>query len=120
MDMTMKRSMVVVAAVFAAMSTSALANDGATKAATQAQSAAVKLSDAQLDEITAGAAVSEVVIFNRGQAEVGWRLNPSENHSMCINCVPVDSSAGTSGTVGVVTPKEGKEMIFMPVRQFPL
>lgn len=116
MDMKMKRSMVVVAAVFAAMSTSALANDGATKAATQAQSAAVKLSDAELDGITAGSgAISEVVIVNRGAADV---LVQSGNHVTCINCLDFpDAPAGTSGAVGVLTPN-GK-VIFKPIRQFP-
>ena len=117
MDMTMKRSMVVVAAVFAAMSTSALADDGATKAATQAESAAVKLSDAELDGITAGAgALSEVIVVNQGKgAEV---LQQSNTHVTCINCLEFpDAPAGTSGVASVLTPK-GK-VIFMPIRQLP-
>jgi hypothetical protein len=111
MDMTSKRSiMVVVAAAFAAVSTSALAENGATEAtnaAPQSKSAAVKLSDAELDRITAGTgAMSEVVMFNPGKAEV-QKMNHS--HFTCINCDPLldvllDAPEGTSGFMNVLLP----------------
>jgi hypothetical protein len=115
MDTMMKRSMVALAAAFAALSTSALADTATAKAVQQTKPTAVKLTDAQLDGITAGAgAFSEAVIFNPGKAEV---LKINRAHVTCINCVPIDVPDGTSGVMNVRTPN-GK-IISVTIRQSP-
>jgi hypothetical protein len=104
MDMMMKRSIVVLAAAFAAMSTSAFAENGAGAAniAQQSKSSALKLSDAELDRITAGAgALTEVFIFNRGEANV---RQGNGHHLTCVNCDPTVVPGGATGAVVVITP----------------
>jgi hypothetical protein len=103
MEMMMKRSIVILAAALAALSTSALAEDATAHPVQQMTSGPVKLNDAQLDAITAGSeAVSEIVLFNRGKANV---LQISDNHLTCVNCLSMDVSAGTWGFMNVMTPK---------------
>lgn len=86
-----KRSVVVLAAVFAAMSTSAVAES--TKA--------VQLSDAELDGITAGFA--QVVIINPGNANV-LRMNEDGSRAVCVNCELVSEFLPRTGPAfGVVT-----------------
>jgi hypothetical protein len=82
-------------------------------------SSAVKLSDADLDQVTAGSgAISQVVIFNPGKAEV-LKINgrpgaEMPSHATCINCFELDVPR-TSGAVGVVLPNGG--MVVKFVRQ---
>lgn len=103
MEMRMKRSIVILAAALATMSTGALAENAAAHPAQQAASGAVKLNDAQLDAITAGSgAVSEIVLFNPGKASV---MEVSDNHLTCVNCLSMDVSGGTWGFMNVMTPK---------------
>lgn len=79
---------------------------------------AVKLSDAELDQITAGSgAISGVLIFNPGKGPGESKLNPNRNHVTCINCVEVPDVPRTSGFVTVVTPN-GK-VVSHPIRQAP-
>ena len=66
----MKRSMILLAAVLAMASTSVLAQDNAAGKSDAASSKAVSLTDAELDNITAGSATVGVVIFNAGNASV--------------------------------------------------
>ena|SRR6185503_6706379 len=76
-------------AVLFALSAAALADGGAQR------SNAVRLTDAQLDQITAGAAISVVAITNPGNAEM-TKINPAATHGTCINCgivPPADNGA---------------------------
>lgn len=80
-------------------------------------SSAVKLNDAELDQITAGSgAISGVLIFNRGEGPGEAKING--NHTTCVNCVdPGVPVPRTSGFVTVVTP-HGK-LVTHPIRQAP-
>ncbi len=71
-----------------AMSSVAFAEDAVlSKDATQPNaSRAVQLSDAQLDEITAGTTTTIVAVFNPGQAEV--MKGELTGHFLCVNCIP--------------------------------
>ena len=96
----MKRSVLALATALFAVSTCAFAQ--VTKAPV--------LTDAQLDQVTAGGAVSTLYVFNNGKANV---MQPNRNHGTCINCVQISTlPAGTSGVVSVSTPS--KEL---PVQQ---
>jgi len=67
------------------------------------ESSAIKLSDAELDGITAGqGAMSEVLLFNPGNANVDVKTG---NHHTCINCVPYEGPR-SAGLMNVMTPKE--------------
>jgi hypothetical protein len=46
----------------------------------------VRMTDAQLDQVTAGAATSIVVLSNPGNASVSQNLTLEGNHATCINC----------------------------------
>lgn len=89
---TMKRTLVTVATVFAVASTSAVAEG-------------VKMSDQQLDQITAARALSAVVINNPGNAKVARGLDLENGHATCINCFPNEGGTGTGGAVVVVNRK---------------
>ena len=85
----------VAAGALMALSGSSLAQDG--------KPSAIKLDDAQLDQITAGnSAFSVVQVFNPGNAGV---IKRTGNHITCINCeqLPVEVSR-TFGAVNVVLP----------------
>ena len=81
--------MAVAAAMF---STSVIADAGH-------QSKATRLSDAQLDQITAGAAISVVAISNPGNAEI-LKINPAGTHGTCVNCGLVPPTDG--GATGLM------------------
>jgi len=81
-------SKLVISVIALALSTPVLA-DGQ-------RSAAVRLSDIQLDQVTAGAATSVVAISNPGDAEI-LKINPAGTHGTCVNCgliPPADSATG--------------------------
>jgi hypothetical protein len=80
----MKRSMILLAAVFAMASTSLLAQNSAADKADAATSKSVVLSDAELDNITAGSASVVMAVFNSGNADVS-RLDDITN-AHCVNC----------------------------------
>jgi hypothetical protein len=94
MEKFMNRSFATILAfALLALSTSVGARDD--------NSSAVKLSDAELDQISAGqGAISEVVLFNPGKANV---LKITGNHVTCINCLPYDGPR-PAGIVNVLTP----------------
>jgi hypothetical protein len=81
--MDMKRSLMVLAAVFAVASTSAFAGDLVESKTATPASKAVELTDEQLDEITAAGAVVGVAVSNPGNA---MHLRVSDNKVLCINC----------------------------------
>src|SRR5436190_5450283 len=89
----MKRSMILLAAVFAMASTTVLADNSAVDK-TAANSKAVALTDAELDNITAGSATVIMAVFNSGNASVIKFDDPTNAH--CVNCVspsPFDGHA---------------------------
>lgn len=89
----MKRTLISVAAAFAVASTSAVAQG-------------VKMSDEQLDQITAAGAISLVVISNPGNAKI--EPNFEKSHLSCINCAevsPIPTAGRTGGAVVVVNKK---------------
>jgi hypothetical protein len=91
----MKRTLISVAAAFAVASTSAVAQG-------------VKMSDEQLDQITAAGALSAVVISNPGKANVAHNLELQRGHGTCINCtefVPTPNEGRTGGVVVVINRK---------------
>lgn len=91
----MKRTLISVAAAFAVASTPAVAQG-------------VKMSDEQLDQITAAGALSAVVISNPGNANVGRNLELQSGHATCVNCaefVPAPNEGRTGGIVVVVNRK---------------
>src|SRR4051812_45156176 len=95
----MKRSMILLAAVFAMASTSVFAqNTSADKA--DAAVAKSMLSDAELDNITAGSAMVVTVVFNNGNASIEPTIG---NHFQCINCADFPLP-GVTKLVGVVNP----------------
>ena len=97
----MKRTLVSVAAAFAVASTSAVAQG-------------VKMTDEQLDQITAAGAISLVVISNPGNANVARNLDLQSGHATCINCAevsPVPLSGRTGGVVAVVNKKFPDAMV---------
>lgn len=113
MKRIMKRSFAVaVAGALLALSASAAAGDAAVK------SSAVKLSDAELDQITAGAgAFSENVIFNPSKHSVekfNGRPGASLSHHTCINCVPSDGVSRATGGIGVLLPNGGIIAVTIP------
>jgi hypothetical protein len=92
---TMKRTLVSVAAALAVASASALAQG-------------VKMSDEQLDQVTAAGALSLVAISNPGKANVGRNLTLQRGHATCINCAelfPAGNQGGTGGVILVVNRK---------------
>src|SRR5688572_3874859 len=90
---TMKRLLMVLAAVFATASTSALAGDLVESKTATLASKAVQMTDEQLDEITAAGAVHGIAVSNPGNAMPDFRLN--EKGVMCINCDMLPSGEGT-------------------------
>ena len=115
MNGIMKRAFAMaVGAALVALSASVAAGE------TVGKSSAVKLSDAELDQITAGAgAVSQVLIFNPGKGPGELKVNPNRTHATCINCfaAPPDQPR-TSGAVGVILPGAETPMIHF-IRQSP-
>lgn len=100
-----KRSVVVLAAVFAAMSTSAVADSMGSKA--------VQLSDAELDGITAGFA--QVIVVNPGNASV-LNANESFSRAVCVNCPELELPPSTGPAFGVVTVENpGKKGVFAQI-----
>ena len=97
----MKRSMILVAAVFAMASTGLLAQNAEKTDA--ANSKAVALTDAELDNITAGSATVGVAIFNAGNASV---FQMSANGFKCINCAEL-SGFGITKLIVVQNPGRG-------------
>ena len=82
----MKRSMILLAAVFAMASTSALAQNTSADKSGTVVSKSVLLSDAELDNITAGSASVAMVVLNSGNANVSRFDDPTNLH--CVNCGP--------------------------------
>jgi len=92
-----------------AMSAVALAEDAVTKKQSAAPNAsrAVQLSDAQLDEITAGEAVHFVVVFNPGNAEVQKGDLTGLSNFLCINCPLFGGGGGDKASGAVVVINRG-------------
>ena len=86
---TMKRTLVAAATAFALASSTSAAAEG------------VKMTDAQLDQVTAAGALSVVAISNPGKANVS-NLDFSGGHSTCINCAEVFPAPHQGKTAGVV------------------
>ena len=96
----MKRSLMVVAAMFAMASTSAVAGD-VLERNTDTPPSAVPMTDAQLDEITAAGATTVVLVFNSGNAFVEPKAG--KNHMTCVNCLGAFADAeGTFVVLGVI------------------
>jgi len=85
---------IIVGGALLALSANAMAGD---------KSAAARLGDAELDQITAGSGASSgVIIYNRGEGPGRWIQN--RNHVACINCAePPMEVPRTSGVGSVVT-----------------
>jgi hypothetical protein len=92
---TIKRTLVTALTVFAFTSSSAMAQG-------------VKMSDEQLDQVTAAGAISVVAISNPGKANVGHNLEIVTGHATCVNCAelfPTPNGGRTAGVVVVVNRK---------------
>jgi hypothetical protein len=114
----MKTSMVVLAAALASLSTYTMAQNTVSVAPARHQvSPPVKLSDAQLDQITAGnGAISGNLVLNQGNAYV-FKEDVTKNHQItCVNCLP-SATTGTAGEVAVITPNGNT--ILRTIRQTP-
>lgn len=86
---------------FAIVAAGALMALSSSVRAQQGKSPAVKLSDAELDQITAGQVTLAVVqVFNPGKADIE---NRPGNHVICINCNQLEVSRAF-GAVFIVTP----------------
>jgi hypothetical protein len=96
----MKRSIVVLAAAFATMSTSAMAENMPPNEPMVSKS--VQLTDAELDGITAGSVFLLVAISNPGNAHKDPNLTSSHFH--CVNCALVEGIEPTGGLVVVWKP----------------
>ena len=105
---------------FATALTVALMAFSASSTAQDLRSTAVKMSDGDLDRVTAGSGAStEMYLFNPGKA--GGEPKVNGNHMMCINCddlfeegVPIPRTSGFF----VVKTGSGKVLIHHP-RQSP-
>lgn len=97
MNKMLKRSVVAFAAA-CAMSTSAMAENTVSKA--------VQLSDADLDNITAGSVTLLVGIANPGRAEI-FRF--SDTKFLCVNCDAVATVPATGGLILVWKPGTSPE-----------
>jgi hypothetical protein len=83
--MKMKRTLFAAAVAFALASGSA-AGQG------------VKMTDEQLDQVTAAGAKSLILIINPGKANVAHNMNfASGNHATCINCLAMPTADGKTG-----------------------
>lgn len=102
MKLKMKRSIVVLAAAFAAMSTSAMAENIPPVKAETMLSKSVQLTDVELDGITAGNAV---LLVNSGKASVEPKMNKhGVVHGACVNCAFLSEFLPHSGPAfGVVS-----------------
>lgn len=81
---TMKRCLAVALALaFGLASGVALADSTAPKTAAAA-SKAVQMTDAEMDNVTAGSAIVAIAVFNRGN---GFQDRLGQNPSVCVNCV---------------------------------
>lgn len=92
---TMKRTLVAAATAFALASSASAMAQG------------VKMTDEQLDQVTAAGALSFVAINNPGKASIS-NLDFSGGHAMCINCTelfPAPNQGKTTGAVLVVNRK---------------
>ncbi len=89
----MKRTVVALAAAFFAVSTGAFAE--ARKP--------VALSDAQLDQVTAGGAITVKAVFNAGKAHVE---HSNMRHVTCINCETVSHTGSTATALTVIKPND--------------
>lgn len=111
MKLIMKRS-VVLAAILAAWSGAALGENVAK---------ATRLSDAELDNITAGSAFVVVGIHNPGRApENASGFNRNNHVFHCVNCVDVETLPITGGFLAVWKPGTSPEThmdptIFRPI-----
>lgn len=118
MDLMVKRAIVVLlATLFAAISSNAIAGNEAqaTNAAPQSQSAPVELSDAELDGVTAaGIAFLELVYFN--QRKFSFQTMGS-NYFVCINCQPQETPNGAWGFLNVLTTRG--RVISLPIGRPP-
>jgi hypothetical protein len=85
----MKRSIMVLAAAFATMSISALAENNPPMKAEPMVSKSVQLSDVELDGITAG--TTTLILVNPGNHSV---FKENKNHNVCINCAGTPPSTG--------------------------
>lgn len=87
--MKMKSTLFAAAVTFALASTS-VAGQG------------VKMTDQQLDQVTAAGARSLVLILNPGKANVAHNLTfATGNHATCINCADFPTTGKTVGVVMV-------------------
>lgn len=98
---TIKGATILLAAALGFAATHALADN--TVPAPKSQ--AVKLSDAELDNITAGSAFVETVVFNPGNANV-LRINEGYTNVHCVNCAPNLFDGGKARVIYVVNPAQ--------------
>lgn len=102
-----KRSIVVLAAALATISTSVMA---------ESTSKAVRLSDAELDSITAAGA--QVVLINPGEANV-VRVN-EDGSGVCINCDLIAEFPKGQSAYGVVTiENKGRGVFTQEIGKWP-
>lgn len=101
-----KRSVMLVAALFAVVSSSALADKTAVDKTDTATSKSVVLSDAELDNITAGSAVVFTAVLNPGNANV-LQINSLTN-AHCVDCFPNP----TGGNVRVILIQNPSHTVF--------
>lgn len=86
---TMKRTLAAAATAFAFASSACAVAQG------------VKMTDEQLDQVTAAGALSVVAISNPGKASIA-NLDFSGGHSTCINCAALFPAPNQGKTTGVV------------------
>ena len=94
--MTKRLMALTLASVFAVASAGAIAETPAPRAVSKA----VQLSEAELDQITAGSATSELRMANPSNHRVD---HDNRNHLTLINLVPLDVDRAT-GRIDVTTP----------------
>ena len=86
----MKSTLVAVATAFTVISTAAMAES-------------VKMSDEQLDQVTAAGAMTAVILGNPGNASI---MRVEGNQFRCINCAGFPPNEGrAAGVIVVLNPK---------------
>lgn len=98
----MRKFGLIFAASLLATSTAAMAGDPVD---TTGQSKAVRLTDAELDDITAGDAFTATILSNPGNADSLF-FSRSGNHANCINECIVPTGNRASGFIFIQNPAQ--------------
>lgn len=119
----MKRSIAVLAAAFAAMSTNALAENTPPKTLEPMVSKAIQLNDTELDAITAGTLSITLLLITPGKGSVFYTNETTR--LICINCAefidPVQFPKGKSAYGVISIEKTGRRpfVFTRPIGNWP-